>query len=180
MSKKTKLIIGGVVGGFVVLLLALWAWGNSLPREHEVAMTAVYSQRKLELWATILDYQSFPKWRTDITEGRQLPGRRLGWVEVSRHGETPVDIVQAKPGQRLITRIVDADLPYGGTWTYDLEPDKASGGTRLTLTQNGIIKPAWLRIMAKTKGHHSTVEQYLRDLGSRYEETVEPELVPNE
>jgi len=53
------------------------------------------------------------------------------------------------------------DLPFGGTWTFELA-DTGDGGTRLTLTEDGVIEPPVFRALAKwVFGLDTTQKDYL-------------------
>lgn len=65
-------------------------------------------------------------------------------------------------------------MPFGGTWTYELEPWSADGrtGTRLTITERGRVKPPVFRFLSKhVFGHERTavglLEQLAAHLGER-------------
>ena len=47
----------------------------------------------------------------------------------------------------LVREIVGDDLPFGGTWTYDLAED--AGATRVTLREDGFVKPPLFRAIAR-------------------------------
>ena len=84
-----------------------------------------------------------------------------------------------KPGarfapRRLVLRIATDDLPFGGTWTYEIAA--VEGGATLRITEDGFVKPALFRFMARfIFGHTATIEQYLKDLGKKFGEDVTPE-----
>ncbi|HZD05714.1 MAG TPA: hypothetical protein VE173_12380, partial [Longimicrobiales bacterium] len=62
--------------------------------------------------------------------------------------------------------IADEGLPFGGTWTYVLEPD--AGGTRVTLTEDGEIYNPFFRFMARfVFGYDGTMRSYLDGLEAR-------------
>ncbi len=74
---------------------------------------------------------------------------------------------------RLVTRIADERLPYGGTWTYEVEED--AGGSRVTITEDGEIYNPIFRVVSRFfLGYHATQRSYLRALGAKFGETVEP------
>ena len=78
------------------------------------------------------------------------------------------------PPSRLVTRIADEELPFGGSWTFELRPDGA--GTLLTITERGFVKNVIFRALARyVFTHHRTLEQYLRTLGRRFGVEVKPE-----
>lgn len=70
------------------------------------------------------------------------------------------------PPRLLVTRIADSDLPFGGSWTFELEPEGAA--TRLTITENGEVYNPFFRFMARfVFGHEGTARAYLEDLRRR-------------
>ena len=82
-------------------------------------------------------------------------------------------IAAAEAPRRYATRIADEELAFGGTWSFEIEP--ADGGSQLTITENGEVKTAFFRAMARFAfGYHSTMDSYLRALGRRFGEEVEP------
>ncbi len=60
----------------------------------------------------------------------------------------------------LVLRIADPDLPFGGTWTYEISP--AAHGSTLTITEDGAIYNLLFRVMARfVFGYESTMAAYL-------------------
>lgn len=66
---------------------------------------------------------------------------------------------------RMRIRVLDDDIPFGGTWTQDLSPEE--GGCRVRITEEGFIEPAVLRYLARAYGHTVTMEEHLNALGQR-------------
>ena len=74
-----------------------------------------------------------------------------------------MEVSGEEPPRRLVTRIADEDLPFGGTWTYRLEPD--GGGTRVTITEDGeVYNPVFRFVSRFVMGHDATLRTYLDDL----------------
>ena len=70
-------------------------------------------------------------------------------------------------------RIVDDEQPFGGTWTWEIEP--AASGSRLTITENGFVKSPIFRVMgAVFFSPTATMDAYLRALAKTLGETAEP------
>ena len=68
--------------------------------------------------------------------------------------------------ERLVTRIVDRDLGYFGSWTYEFLPTES--GTRLRITKNGEVPNVLFRFMSRfIFGHTATMESYLKALGPK-------------
>lgn len=98
---------------------------------------------------------------------------RLRFREEGSHGTMTLEVMERVPDRLLVTRVADPQLPFGGTWTYELRP--APGGTEIEITERGFVKPPLFRALARyVFGHHRTLEQYLRALGRRFGEDVQP------
>ena len=70
------------------------------------------------------------------------------------------------------TRIAD-ELPYGGTWTFSLEPGDSA--CVLTLTEDGEVYNVIFRFVSRfIMGYNGSLETYLRDLGKKFGESVTP------
>ena len=171
-----------IVGAAVVLLLlaaAVWIVGMLLPVPHVCARSAVFRQPPDAVWALIGDPQGYPAWRKDVRAVEMLPpveGRKR-WRETG--GERPLtfEVVSAEPPKRLVTRIADTGLPFGGGWTFDLVPD--GQGCRLSIRENGEIYNPLFRFMARfVIGYHRTLEAYLRAVGAKFGEATRPEVAP--
>lgn len=168
-----RLLIAAAV--LVGLLALVWIAGLFVPRHHVATSRAVYRQPPEALWTAITDHASAPSWREDLRSVERAPDRdgHPVWVEVSKLGRMPLEVVKAEVPRRYVTRIADEDLPFGGTWTFEIEP--ADGGSELTITEKGEVKSALFRVMARfALGYHSTMDAYLRALGRRFGEEVEP------
>ena len=106
----------------------------------------------------------FPKWRSDV-EGIEVTARtpRLQWRERGSNGTITYELQENDPPRRLVTRITDRTLPFGGTWTFTLEP--SGDGTKLTITENGEVYNPLFRVMSRfVFGHTATIDRYLLDL----------------
>jgi hypothetical protein len=88
---------------------------------------------------------------------------RLRWVEVSGRDRLPLEMVERDPPRRVVTRITDPALTFGGTWTYELAP--AGSGTRVTITERGEIRNPVFRTLARfVFGYAATLETWLDEL----------------
>jgi uncharacterized protein YndB with AHSA1/START domain len=136
-----------------------------LPKQHKASRTARLARPPAEIFGIITNPEAFPGWRPDVQRVERLPDRegRAAWVEVTRNGRIPLETVESVPPQRLVLRIADPSLPFGGTWTYDLVPDPS--GTVLTITEDGEIYNPIFRFMARfIFGYEQTMTTYLTAL----------------
>lgn len=88
-----------------------------------------------------------------------------------RQDDVNYEVVAMTPKTQLITRIADRNLPYGGSWTYDLAPD--GEGCALRITENGEVYNVFFRFVSRfVMGHTATIDASLKDLGKRLGEEV--------
>jgi len=165
-----------VIGALLVLALVLWIVGSMLPREHVATSRARFAEPAEIIWAAITDHAAMSGWRSgmkQVVRGADQGGKAV-WVETSSFGEIPLRVEEAVPPKRYVLEIASDALPFGGTWTYEIEP--AAGGCQLSITENGFVKPALFRVMSRyVFGYHATLDQYLRDLAKRLGESVQPD-----
>ena len=170
--KWVLLVLGVLVG----LVAVMWLVGSMLPKGHSATRIARYNQPPEKIWAALTDIDAMPSWRTELKSIQRLPeaNGRPAWVETSGFGEVPLVVEQADAPRRLVTRISNPNLPFGGKWTYEITP--SGGGCTLRITEDGEVYPAHFRFMSRfIFGYTSTMELYLKSLGRKFDETVTPE-----
>jgi hypothetical protein len=124
----------------------------------------------------ITDWRAFPTWRSDVKSVREFTSAdgHVGWIEVSRHGELPMEIVESQRPTKLIGHIASDKLPFGGTWTWQIDPVSSKECTA-TVTEDGEIYNPLFRFMARYLfGYTATMDGYLRNLGKKFGEEVAP------
>ena len=166
----------GIAGLLVVAVLIVCAVGYMLPKSHVASVSARYAAPPDSIWTSLTDVAAFPRWRPGLSRVELLPdenGQR-GWRELDAHDAVTYRVVESVPPRRLVARIADQNLPYGGSWTYELTPD--GSGTRLTITENGeVYNPIFRFVSRFIMGYTSTMEGVLRALGTKHGEAVAPE-----
>jgi len=165
----TLLRIGLVVLAALVLIVVFVAGaGLMLPRDHVATRRATVPTAPDAVFAAIVDVGSYAAWRTSLSAVEVLPpvDGRARWVEVSGRDRIAMEQVERLPPRRLVTRIADPDLPFGGTWTFELAP--ADGGTSVTITERGEIRNPIFRVAARfVFGYGATMETFLDELSAR-------------
>src|SRR5689334_8602834 len=148
MPLIVKLVLFGMVGlGALVAIVA--AIGARLPRDHVASRSATFRARPETVFPLIAS------------------------LEIGKRDDVPIAIVEARPPERLVTRIADPNLPFGGTWTFVLAP--VDGGTRLTITERGYVTNPIFRFVSRVVlGHDATMAAYLRELAARLGEAPPP------
>lgn len=149
--------------------------GLSLPRTHRAASRITLQKPPTEVWAVVRDLGALQGTWSELKSSRRLPDEAGREVWEQNAGGFPLRLIveQSNPPTRLVTRIDAApDAAFGGTWTYELEP--AGAGTRLTVTEAGYVSNPIFRVMMKVMGVHRTADGYLRALGTKLGERVQP------
>jgi uncharacterized protein YndB with AHSA1/START domain len=169
-----------VVVVLVVAAAAVAVVGALLPRDHVASTSADIAARPEDVWRTITDVEQFPTWRavTRVDVLEPIGGKRH-WREVSRFGPITFESVEERAPQRFVSRIVDTDQGFGGTWTWEIAPAPApapdGARSRVTITERGWVGNPLFRFMSRfVFGHHATQEEYLRALGRRFGSDVTP------
>ena len=86
----------------------------------------------------------------------------------ARKGESiTFAVIESKPPSRLVVKIAQPDLPFGGTWIYELAP--AAAGTAVKITENGeIYHPIFRFVSHLFLNQAATIEEYLRSLERKH------------
>jgi uncharacterized protein YndB with AHSA1/START domain len=91
------------------------------------------------------------------------------WRETYKDGQSlPLEMVELQPPKRLVARIADPKLPFGGTWTYEITP--AEGGCTITITERGEVYNPVFRLVSRFMNQAGTIETYLTDLARKFRE----------
>lgn len=164
------------VAVLVLLIGVVFLVGLLLPKAHSATVHANYKAPPEAIYQAITDVASGPRWRTGLKkiEVVSRPGEPVRWVETADWGTiTFVREVDDAP-RRVVARIADESQGFGGTWTYAIEA--VGTGSRLTITEDGVIHNPLFRFMARFfMGYHKTLETYAQDLGRRLGESVRVE-----
>jgi uncharacterized protein YndB with AHSA1/START domain len=159
--KWVLIAVGVLAGGLLVMAVV----GLFLPRRHAASVALALPQPCDTVWATVRDLGGYAAWWPHLTAVERLDaeGREV-WLQRDRRRQTmPVEIVESEAPVRLVTRIVDDGLPFGGTWTFELA--ETPPGCTLTLTEDGVIHNPLFRFLARfVFGYHGTLESYLEAL----------------
>ncbi len=155
-----------LIAGVVTLI------GVMLPRDHVASTTTVIGAPPESVWQALVNVGEYPAWRSDVRSVDILStDGALRWREQTGDGAITFERSEEQPPRRLVTRLTDETLPFGGTWTYELATD--AEGTRLRITERGYVTNPLFRFMARfVFGHYRTQEDFLRALGRRFGHNV--------
>src|SRR5262245_37478369 len=122
------LVAVGVMAG---LALAIFCVGILRPRGHTVSRMQQFSAPPEEVWRLIADFAVYPTWRKEL-DRVELVSDEDGqpvWKEIAKRGDSlTLQRIECEPGRRLVHRIADVSLPFGGAWVFELKP--VAGGSQ--------------------------------------------------
>lgn len=126
-----------IAGSLLVAVIALVvAIGAALPVKHVVSRSVRLRRTPEEVWAVI--------------------------VKPPQDG-VHYEQVEVQPPRKLVTRIADKNLPYGGAWTYQIIPEQE--GCSLVITENGeVYNPVFRFVSRFIMGHTATLDAYLKKI----------------
>jgi len=161
-----------VLVGLVVLIVVI---GMLLPKNHTATVSQRIGASAEAVFATITNWNEFPAWRSGLKS--VAPRDDGGWIETSSHGVIPFVVIESVNPSRLVTRIADPKLPFGGTWTWVLTPDAA--GCVVTITEDGeVFNPVFRFVSRFVLGYEGTMKTVLRDLQRKFEASDPSRLHP--
>jgi uncharacterized protein YndB with AHSA1/START domain len=168
-----------VLAALAALVALVALVGTMLPRDHVESRSATVPGDPDAVFATIADPAGYTAWRRSLSAVEVLPpvDGRGRWIEVSGGDRIAMEQVERAAPHRLVTRIADPDLPFGGTWTFELAPEP--GATRVTITERGEIRNPIFRAVARfVFGYGATMETFLDELRARFYQPAAPVRTP--
>lgn len=165
-----------IVAILFALIVAVLVTGAVLPKNHVASRQIILHRSPDEVYQIVRDFGAAPTWRSDL-ERVEMIATTDNHVRFREHGEQGAityDLIEDRPGERIMTRIADLDLGYSGTWTYTFTTEAA--GTRVQITEAGEVSNILFRFLSRfVFGHTGTIEKYLAALGKKFGEDVSPQ-----
>lgn len=163
---KWLLISAPILVGLLAALGTIVAAGALLPRGHSASRSAKYPVPPERLWAVISNFKDRASWAPGVKGVERLADRNghAVWKDIRADGwGMPLEVEAAEPPRRLVTRIADESLPFGGTWTWEIVPE--GEGCRLRITENGEVKSPVFRYFAALSDMSATMREQMIALG---------------
>ena len=127
-----------VIASIAALIAIIAICGMLLPEKHTASRRARYKQPPEQLWTAVSAYKG--------------------------DESLPTKIEESDPPRRLVTRVIDPQHNFGGTWTWEIQP--APGGSSLRITENGeVYNPIFRFVSRFVIGHTKTIETALKSFG---------------
>lgn len=160
---KWLLIAALILAGLLILVVVI---GALLPQKHKVSRTVTLHHPAEAVWSLI---SGPPSWRPDVASYQELPPQNDNrmWRETDKHNQTiTYEAIESVPPLRLVTRIADKSLPFGGTWTYEITP--AASSCTLTITEDGEVYNPLFRFVSRfIMGQTATIDRYIAALNTK-------------
>jgi hypothetical protein len=153
----------------MLILITLIGW--LLPKNHVATRVARYHQPPEAIWAAITDVDAMPSWRDGLKSVERLPDHDglPVHLEVTSDGKIPMETIEMTAPRKLVSRIADPKLPFGGTWTFEIS--RTGDGAVLSITERGYVTNPFFRFMSRFVFRQtSTMESYLKSLAKKFGE----------
>lgn len=148
-------------GVVVVGPALLYGYGSTLPEGHTVTVVVEVGAPREAVEARVRDWRTSATWRPGVSRVEDL-GHVDGLQRFRECAWDCVDFQIERVEGAYVTRIVDHP-DFGGTWTWRFEP--IVGGTRVTLTEEGVIpNPMFRLLMRHVFGISANIEDTARAL----------------
>jgi uncharacterized protein YndB with AHSA1/START domain len=155
----------------VILLVAgVYGVGSALPVEHVAARSAPLGAPPQQVYDTIADVGNYSQWWPQISRVELLPseGGQIRFRQHTGAGPITMQVEEASPPSRFVTRIADPDQPFGGTWTFEIVPDRGTKSV-LSITERGEVYNPFFRFMARfVFGYTQTMDDCLAALTAKF------------
>jgi len=155
-----------IYAGLAVVLIAaaVVLIGAALPKGHVVSCKMVLKASPSDVFALIAGPSDWRGVKYEL-----LTENPLQWRESDSSGAITYERVETVAPAKIVNRIADPALPFGGSWTYEIAP--SGTGTELTITEHGEVYNPLFRFVSRfIMGHTATIEKYQRDLAGRLKE----------
>jgi hypothetical protein len=154
-----------IYGGLAVVIIPaiVVLIGAALPKEHVASRRILLQASPNDVFALIAGPSDWRGFKYEL-----LTESPLKWRETDSSGSViAYERVETTAPKRIVNRIADPKLPFGGSWTYEIEPNGSGAG--LTITEHGEVYNPLFRFVSRfIMGHAATIEKYQRDLVAHF------------
>jgi hypothetical protein len=158
-----------VLFGLIGIVAIAWVFGMLLPRDHVASRIGTYHVPPEKVWVAITDVDAMPTWRIRLKGVTRLPDREglPAHIENTAAGKLLIQTQSMEPPRRLVNRIGGDNLPFGGTWTFEVTP--TADGSTLRITENAYVTNPIFRFVGRFFiGYTSEMEKYLKGLSQHF------------
>lgn len=161
------IILAVAVLVMAVLVVVIIGW--RLPVAHVATVAVQLPANPDTVFALISKPEDYPTWRSDVKKVEVTMEQGVTrFREDGSNGTILFEIVERVPPRRLVTKIADKSLPFGGRWIYEITP--TPGGSELRITEEGeVYNPIFRFVSRFIMGHDSTIAAYLAAVKKRFD-----------
>lgn len=153
-----------ILGALVVLLIASpLVVGALLPARHVARHQVVINADQSTVFDRIMSVERYVDWRPDVTSVEVVSQDPFRFRESGSNGVILFERTAVDAPRRVVTRIADENLPFGGTWTFTLSA--TVDGTVVSIQEDGIVRNPLFRFVSRfVLGHEASMRTYLEAL----------------
>ena len=155
-----------IYAGLAVLIISaiIVLIGAMLPKQHVASGKVLVSASAGDVFALIAGPSNWRGVKYEL-----LSDSPLNWRETESGGDAiTYERIETSPPKRIVNRIADPKLPFGGSWTYEIAA--TGNATELTITENGEVYNPLFRFVSRfIIGHTATIEKFQRSLTKHFE-----------
>jgi Polyketide cyclase / dehydrase and lipid transport len=169
-----KIVIGlGLAVAICIVLVVLI--GYLLPVRHVAARAINLHKKPDDVFALVSNIENAATWRLGLHKIELLPSAegRIRFREVTDDGTIAYEMAERKPPERLVTRISDPNLPFGGSWIYEISATPE--GCRLNITERGeVYNPIFRFVTRFFLGYNRSLDKYLESVARTFGDAAQP------
>jgi len=144
-----------------------WYRGNQLPVDHKVVVSARFKCSVDRLWHLIDDIKTHPTWRPELTSVSLVSQNPDLWEENYEGTLLRLRTDERVEGEKLVRVLADMELPYQGSWTYEVAA-QGEEASLLTVTEIAHIKNPVFRFVAQGFfGYEESLKIGIREMESQ-------------
>jgi hypothetical protein len=159
-------IIVWLIGLLVFAGVLMWWLGSRLPREHTASVHVELDAAPNAVAARIRQVALYPSWRADVLqiEDERAENSTVRYGEKNAQGTIHYELKESLSNQEFTNLIVDKNLPFGGQWTFSIQP-LGDARTQLTITEAGFVDAQlWRFFSYYWFGHERNLKLYAQNL----------------
>jgi Polyketide cyclase / dehydrase and lipid transport len=157
-----------VAAGIVGLAMIVALIGLMLPKAHRATRMARFRETPEAIFAAITEPQD---WRGVIKFDLPPDAGPRKWREQSGRRSITFEEAASDPPRLYRSRIIDKNLPFSGTWTWEITATE--DGCTCRITEDGEVSNPVFRFVGRfILGHTRSIDAYLNALGKKFGEQV--------
>jgi hypothetical protein len=156
--------LGITLVGLAVTAGTIWAIGSRLPVAHRATVTDTIAGDVDAVWRRIEHVEAWPTWQDAAVEVLAEDS-----VRVRQAGQVLEYRIRRPRPRTMVTEIVTPGLPFGGRWTWSVDPGP-SGSAIVTIVEDGEVYDPFFRFFGRfVFGYDGTIRATMDALRSSFD-----------